>query len=415
MRGPHSSVAAPAAAARFTGVDGLRGLAALAILATHTGFAAGRSLRNDLPAALLGRFDFGVAVFFVISGFVLYRPAVARSFGGEAEPSLWSFWRRRLVRILPALWLMVSVTLVVLDPHRARLSDWLHYLLLIQVYDHSETNPNFSQLWTLSAEVAFYAMLPVLARLVRWRARTPVRLLCRQLIAIGALLVVAVAANLLQAHLLRDTQAVLWVPCYLDWFAIGLLAAVLSATPAAVLADIAPVARLQRTVAEWARAPLTCWAAAALLWLISTTQVGTPRTVVLPTFWQWTVQHYLFAAAAALLLVPLVVHADGRTARALGGRVGSVLGQLSYGIYLWHLPLLLFLQRQLGYAAFRGHFGALLVVTTLCTLPVAALSWFCLERPLLRYEARRRRRRRRRRQPGSPASTVSTTAEMLNS
>jgi peptidoglycan/LPS O-acetylase OafA/YrhL len=401
---------APDELRRFPAIDGMRAVAAFGIVATHAGFASGRSLDNDLLAALLGRFDFGVALFFVISGLVLYRPFVVRSLAAVPDPAVGSFWLRRLVRILPALWLMVAVTLGLISQRPASVGDWLHYLLLIQVYDHHELDPNFSQLWTLSAELAFYAMLPVVAATVRRSARTATGRLRGHLIAVAGLAGAALAFNIVQAHLLRSTQALLWAPCYLDWFALGMLLATLSAATPAVLAPLPTALRLRTVLTEWAGSPFSCWLAAAVIWLLSTTQVATPRTVAVPTFWQWTVQHYLFGAAAVLVFIPLVFGSGGRVGAVLGSGAGEVLGQLSYSIYLWHLPLLLLAQREFGFAPFSGHFLTLLLVTTVASVLVAALSWYGLERPLLRYDSRRRRR-----QSGSPAAAVSTTAESVNS
>jgi acetyltransferase len=394
---------------RFPALDGVRGLAALAIIATHAGFASGRSLDNDLLAAFLGRFDFGVAVFFLLSGLLLYRPFVVDSILGAADPSFRSFWSRRLVRIVPALWVMLAVTLGVLTTRPSSLSDWLHYLLLIQVYDHHQVDPNLSQLWTLSAEVAFYAALPLGAALVRRRSRTPAGAVRGHLILIAALIVSALVFNVVQANLLNNTQALLWAPGYVDWFAFGMLFAVLSAAPPSLLDELPSVRRLQTTLVDWASSPLTCWTAAAVLWLLSTTQVATPRTVSLPTFWQWTIQHYLFAAAAVFIFVPFVFGTGGRTGSVFGSRAGTLLGELSYSVYLWHLPLLLLLQRSLGYTAFGGHFWSLLLLTTAATLGVAALSWFALERPLLRYGVRRRASK------GIPATAASVKAETVSS
>jgi peptidoglycan/LPS O-acetylase OafA/YrhL len=188
-----------------------------------------------------------------------------------------------------------------------------------------------------------------------------------------------------------------------------MLFAVLSAAPPPLLDELPRVRRLQTTLVDWASSPLTCWTSAAVLWLLSTTQVATPRTVSLPTFWQWTIQHYLFAAAAVFIFVPFVFGTGGRTGSVFGSRAGTLLGELSYSVYLWHLPLLLLLQRSLGYTAFGGHFWSLLLLTTAATLGVAALSWFALERPLLRYGVRRRASK------GIPATAASVTAETVSS
>jgi peptidoglycan/LPS O-acetylase OafA/YrhL len=402
---PQTQVETP----RFGALSGLRGIAALAIIATHAGFASGRTLSNDLLAAVLGRLDFGVAVFFLLSGFLLYRPMVVRSFLSHPEQSVRTFWFRRLLRVVPALWLMLAVTLGVISQRSASLGDWLHYLTLIQVYDHHEVDPNLSQLWTLSAEIAFYAMLPLVSTVVRRVADTPRGRLVAHLSAVGLLMAAALVFNLVQTHLLADTQALLWAPCYLDWFALGMLLATLSAAPGELGAAVPAAGRAVRALRDLASSPLSCWAAALMLWLITTTQVATPRTVVAPTFWQWTIQHYVFAVAAFLLFVPLVFGTGGQVGRLLAGRVGELLGNLSYSVYLWHLGLLLLLQRLLGFTEFAGHFGTLLALTTAASLAVAAASWYGLERPLLRYGRGRRMRR------GSPVAAASTTAEIVSS
>lgn len=398
----------PVALRRLPALDGLRGLAAISIIATHAGFASGRSLRHDVLAAFLGRFDFGVALFFVMSGLLLYRPYVSRSYSGRPDPAVRTFWRRRLVRIMPALWVMVAVTLAIISQRRASVSDWVHYLLLIQVYDHHEVDANLSQLWTLSAELAFYAVLPLLAAVVRRRSRTQAGILRGHLVVVIGLVTSALVFNVVQSNLLTDRQAPLWAPCYVDWFAIGLLFAVLSATPPQVLAELSGTRRAHRLLTDWAASPLSCWACALTLWILTTTEIATPRTVAVPTFWQWTIQHYLFAAAAAFTFVPLVFGSGGRVGAVLGGRGGRLLGELSYSMYLWHLPLLLLLQRTPGFDTFGGRFWALFALTTLSSAAVAALSWFGLEQPLLRYDERRRR------QAGRPTTAASKNAETVS-
>jgi peptidoglycan/LPS O-acetylase OafA/YrhL len=377
---------------RYAALDGLRGLAALGIIATHAGFASGRSLHKDLFAAILGRLDFGVALFFVLSGFLLYRPFALYSLAGGRRPGSLAFLKRRAFRILPALWLSVGVTLAILTTQPVRPSDWLHYLLLIQVYDHHETDPNLSQLWTLSAEVAFYALLPVIAAIVGRLIRSSHSALRTHFRVLSLMVLVAIAFNLTQAHVLRQTQAQLWFLAHLDWFAAGMLLAVFSAVPA----DVSGVPRARRVLREWSAAPGTCWMIAILCWLLTTTQLGTPRTIVLPSFWQWTLQHLLFGLAAFFIILPLVVGDGGPVGRwwatPKGALIGGALGNLSYSVYLWHLPLLLLIQRKLGFVTFGGHFWELLLLTTALSLAIAAVSWFGLERPLLNYGAGRRLR-----------------------
>src|SRR5437016_10699788 len=98
---------------RFPCFDGLRAIAAIAVVFHHAAFTTAFELRGvRVPGTqhtvLIGhyfaRMDAGVQVFFLISGFLLYRPFVAAAFSGRAPRDLRSYFRNRLLRIYPAYW-----------------------------------------------------------------------------------------------------------------------------------------------------------------------------------------------------------------------------------------------------------------------------------------------------------------------
>lgn len=378
---------------RFAALDGMRALAAYGVLATHAGFNSGRSLDSGPFAPLLARLDFGVTVFFLLSGFLLYRPFAAGALAGGPMPSVRRFYLRRALRILPAYWLAVLVTLGWLSNRPADRGDYASYLLMIQTYNHHNLDPSLTQMWTLAVEISFYAVLPPLALLARGRGgESAIR---RQLVLLAGLVAVAAGSDLLAHHSNASSlESLIWLPANLDWFAAGMALALLSCLPAtAGPAATEPVragpitrltARAARLARELATAPGTCWIIGGLLFWLASLPLGGPRNLLVPTGWEWTIKHWLYALAALALLLPLTLGTGGLLGRLLSSPPMQLLGQLSYGVYLWHLPLLLAIQRGLGQHTFGGHFTELFVLTALAATGVAALSWFGMERRLLR-------------------------------
>ncbi len=366
-------------------LDGMRALAAFAVLATHAGFNSGRSLDSGPFAPLLARLDFGVTVFFLLSGFLLYQPFVLAAVQHVRPPNIGRFYLRRAMRILPAYWIAIVVTLTWLTARAADGGDYASYLLLVQTYNHHNVDPSLTQMWTLAVEVSFYAVLPAIAYLARgtWQGRrAAVR---RNGGVLVVLLSVAVAANVVgHAMAGRGLDSLIWLPANLDWFAAGMGLALLST----VLRTEQRPTRFTQAVREITASPITCWVIGALLFWLAALPLTGPRNLLLPTPWEWSTKHALYGLAATALLAPLMLGDGGIIGRALAIRPMRVLGDLSYGIYLWHLPLLLAIQRGLGYQTFGGHFWTLFVLTAAAATGVAAVSWFGIERRLLRLGRR---------------------------
>ena len=248
--GTPAEEALPSDHRRFPALDGLRALAAFAVIGTHVGFNSGKSIAGGPFGDTLSRLDIGVAVFFLLSGFLLYRPFALHLVQGRRLPSIRGFLARRVLRIFPAMWVMTAITLALLTTYVVHPVDWLSYLSLVQTYNHHDYDPNLTHLWTLSIEVSFYALLPVLAGLLargRPTRRVAVR---RQLVLLGSLAGLFVAFDVLTAHgVITDSQALLWLPGYLDWFAAGMFLALLTCTAGDELG------RVGTTLHAWAAAP----------------------------------------------------------------------------------------------------------------------------------------------------------------
>src|SRR6202000_726428 len=147
-------------------VEGMRACAAMGVVVTHVAFQTGHS--SGVDGRVFGRFDLAVAVFFALSGFLLWRghAAAARKLG--PRPRTGHYLRSRVVRIMPAYLVAVVVILSLLpDADHANLTVWLANLTLPQRYVPLPLTGGLTQMWSLSVEVSFYLALPILALLAR--------------------------------------------------------------------------------------------------------------------------------------------------------------------------------------------------------------------------------------------------------
>jgi peptidoglycan/LPS O-acetylase OafA/YrhL len=212
--------------------------------------------------------------------------------------------------------------------------------------------------WTLGVEAAFYLALPLLA--LRFRAWVPVLL-------VGA----TVAWNLVADGFLAGKT----LPAWAGHFACGMLVAVWASRG--------------RSLSARASAVLVC-AGSALVGL----DAWMHETAAPDSFVRAGLSN-LPAAAGFALIVAAAAAGRGPAVAWLRARWLATLGLISYGVYLWHVPVLLALRDA-------GMLPAGPLARLALALPVAlalgALSWRFVERPALRLG-------RRRAQPGAPAAT----------
>jgi peptidoglycan/LPS O-acetylase OafA/YrhL len=321
---------------RFPCFDGLRALAALAVLMTHVSFAGGANAPN-LFGVFFARMDGGVAVFFVLSGVLIYRPFARAHLFEEPGPAIRSYLWRRAIRIYPAYWLAMTVIVYVFGA--TQIPGVRNFLLdysLLHIYSPHQQDAfgPLLQSWTLSTELTFYAFVPLWALLLRRLPTGDVRGRIRAQLT-GVLVLVVISA-LWKAFVLtagfddaRIGQFKLWLPWWLDLFAVGMGLAVLSLA-VSHLGDRPPL-RLDGRLA-----PLVCWlgAAGALWWVAAGAGLGhTTPEIAHHLLWG---QHYLYAAVAVLLVLPAVFGPQDRGSSRIRGflqtRVMVFLGTISYGI-----------------------------------------------------------------------------------
>jgi peptidoglycan/LPS O-acetylase OafA/YrhL len=377
---------------RNRALDGLRGLAALSVLAFHAWMysrpvptAGGRETVAD---TVLHELRIGLVLFFVLSGYLLYRPWAA-----GRPPTLERYALARTLRIVPAYLVALAGAVVLLwpIPHAAgvRLPP-AEQLPLFLVFAQNLSEQTVMRLdppmWTLAVEVSFYAVLPLLGaaalRLRGGRALVPLALL-------GA----GVAYNAWLARMPVVTQpAVKSLPAMAPYFALGMLAA---------------VALAHRQPGPRARAALIAAGLALVLgdlvWQAALAADGRSD------LWPRILRDGPAAAGFAAIVAAAAAGGAGWEGRVLGWRPLAGVGTVSYGLYLWHVPLLLWLRAH-GLLPLDA-LGALLVVTPVA-LVAATASWRLVERPWLRPGLRRPRPPSR--APGAaggrPASASSRSA-----
>ncbi|TFV57117.1 acyltransferase [Mycobacterium sp. PS03-16] len=350
----------------------MRACAAIGVVVTHVAFQTGHT--QGVDGRFFGRFDLAVAVFFALSGFLLWRGHAAAARGLRQRPPTAHYLRSRIVRILPGYLVAVIVILTLLPEAQADLTVWLANLSLTQIYVPLTLTAGLTQMWSLSVEVSFYLALPLLALLVR---RVPVAARIPVLLAAAALslLWVYIPFDPASGHNLWN-----WPPAFFSWFAAGMVLAELTVTPFGWAHRLARRRVLMGAIAVGAFA------------LAASPLAG--REGLHPgTIGQVTLKTAMGAVVAAALLAPLVLDRPDTPHRLLGSRVMVTLGRWSYGLFVWHLAALAMVFPLIGQFAFNGAMPVVLVLTLVFGFAIAAVSYALVESPcreaLRRWEFRR--------------------------
>src|SRR5215213_8932661 len=344
------------------GLDGLRALAVLAVIAYHLelGWAQGGLL--------------GVGVFFTLSGYLITDLLLGQR-DAVGHLRLSDFWLRRARRLLPALFLMLAVVVAwvtLLDRSQlpelrgyvaaaaVYLSNWWNIFREASYFNRFGPPPPLDHLWSLAIEEQFYLVWPFLLWLGLRYARGRYKLAG---LTLAAAVLSATAMVLLYQPGVDPTRVYEGT----DTRAFGLLVG-------AALAMMWPSRHL--------RADLTL---RRRLLLDGAGVVGLAVIALLI----WQTNHYspflyrggiVLLSVATVLVVAALAHPASWLGPALGWAPLRWLGVRSYGIYLWHYPIIVLttptVQRKINVPLEVFQVGA--------TIAVAALSWRFVEEPIRR-------------------------------
>lgn len=346
---------------RAPGLDGVRALAVLCVLGFHESW-------SWLPGGFLG-----VDVFFVLSGFLI-TDILAAKFGRDGEVGLRTFWQRRARRLLPALGLMlltVTAAVTVLEPSQRNTlppallgavtytSNWWQAFAHVSYFSLYGPPPVFQHLWSLAVEEQFYLIWPLLLTVVLLVVRSQA---LRVVFAWTA--AVASASIMLAIYVPGHDPSLIYYGTDTHASALLIGAALALTWPLAKVAAAAGKLRLSFDILGAIGLLVLGWAA----WHFS----GADPFVY---------PYGLVIAALAAGGLVLSAAAPGRIATLLSWTPLRWLGVRSYGIYLWHWPVIAITVDLDPRGA--STFG-LRAIDALLAIGLAAASWHWLEEPILR-------------------------------
>jgi peptidoglycan/LPS O-acetylase OafA/YrhL len=358
-------VAAPHRTVVREEIQALRALAVLVVVLYHL-----------FPAAIRGGFV-GVDVFFAISGFLI-TSLLVREADRTGGLRLAGFWARRARRLLPAALLVVlacAVATVALVPlghweqffaelraGTAYVQNWQLAGAAVDYFAPTSPSP-VQHFWSLSAEEQFYLAWPLLllGALAATRRR-PARTRRRAIAAVLGVTTLASLAYAIHATAADPAVAYFATPARAWEFGAGGLLALVGARAApararAVLSWVGLAAILAAALGYTDATPFPGWAALLpVLGTLAVIRAGMPRARLAPS-------------------------------RVLGARPVQLLGDVSYAVYLWHWPLLVFAPYALGRPAGVGTAAAIFALT----LVLAVLTKRWVEDPVRRAGALRAR------------------------
>ncbi len=364
-------------------LDGIRGLAVLAVIAHHLGHLRGGYL--------------GVDAFFVLSGFLItgllvdeIRFGSGGSAHGDGRIDLGRFWTRRVKRLFPALALVVVVVVlvesfVITDARPSLRGEVLSALLyvynwnaLVDEIDYwsSFASPSpLQHMWSLAIEEQFYLVWPLVVVGVIWWVRRrashrapggkadPSVWVDRSVVGIGATAAVLAVSSVVIAQIVHDPANLLRVYYGTDT---RIAAILFGATAAVVIRLRPPLAADRQRVAGLVGLALLVPLAVAWIALDGTSSALYRGGLVVT------------GIGVTLVIAACVLAPDSLLSRMMSIGPLRWAGLVSYGLYLWHWPIIVWVDTER-----TGLDGLSLAALRLAlTIGVTLISYFFVEQPI---------------------------------
>lgn len=336
-------------------MDGLRGIAVLLVVAQHA------KTSGFLPSVIivpnLGDYNLGVMLFYFISGFVLFYPYAQHLFENKPQQTLAHYIARRVLKILPSYWLVLSAMTVISlvdfsnfnNPsyyfyrHTLFTNFLKHFFLIHNFWDYSFQSIDVSY-WTIAIEAQFYIFFPFIA----WAfMRAP-------LITMLSLIATSITYHTAIYHLGVGTQFLYYaqLPSFLSIFGVGSLTAYIMVRNRGMGKDIHKHQKER--------------------WLLVTCLVG--------------LMTYGILGAMLFVFIVDITRADPIFPRLFEGSLLLWFSRISYNLYLWNQDLFLLYQHHIG-SLFNGMpyghiFNAVAAFSMVIGVAWMVTRW--IEQPILR-------------------------------
>ena len=415
-------------------LDGVRAIAIIMVIIFHVNRINGDNLWNQqtypLASSISTAGGTGVTLFFVLSGFLLFMPYAKALLFKTSWPLARVFYLRRVLRIVPAYYVSLFLIIVFFHPEylqRNHLQDLALFLTFFMDSSRSTFRLLNGPYWTLAIEWQFYMILPLIAlgiaflvRRVSQEKRLKAVIFCLLGVIAGGLFVrywgIYFQVNWTKTFLVpRSVLNVISFFAYgitgkyTEDFAVGMLISLCFVYSQRPEIGGKLLAKAQR-LSSW------LWGGGILLlvfsymWHFNSASYGWPFLDVLSPYYNWLSDILLAIGYGACIVA--VLYGPASLKRPFESRFLRWIGLISYSLYIWHLPLLIFLSQHLPthlagmnrYTIYAINWVWVLVII----VPVAVLSYVLFEKPWMQLgdDLRRKIEKRHR-------SSANTTREVV--
>jgi peptidoglycan/LPS O-acetylase OafA/YrhL len=393
-------------------LDGVRAIACLSVILFHVSGSAHIWDMDGLghlaiSVAMAG--DWGVTLFFVLSGFLLFLPYAKTLLYDDEWPATRQFYLRRAIRIIPAYY--ISLFLLILLSHREYLQlDHVKQLLLFLTFFMDSSQSTYQQIngpyWTLAVEWQFYLVLPFLALAMRpivqrgsLRRRVCLLVLC--LLGVISWGVLSRYCGLyLSAHpaqtfpvprpilnialfFLYGCAGMGWHGKFLEDFAVGMLAALCYILARNTAVD-GTFNNVMRRLSPWLWGGGLLWLLGMALWESS---MANPQYRFLPhaIFYTYVWSHEICLSLGFGACVVAILFGCAGLQRMFVWSPLRCIGLISYSMYIWHLPLILlfvaYVKPYVHVWQLPAVYGLYWLWVLLVVFPVSLASYLLIEKP----------------------------------